>query len=200
VLRGLRLFRQPEAGQCQAREANGEFFQHRPPRDGLGHSLGQFIEFVVHNFPFVLSLRDLLRWWLARQARVAHDCVAFPVVVWSNSLLRAIAPNRSSEWIARETPTATALASADITALPAEVSSWTTASFACLRLVCQPKAGQRQASEGSAEFLKSLPARNRLGQAFGEFIEFIFHNFLFDFVCVVLIVFSFRLDQRAGRV
>src|ERR1041385_3088175 len=49
----LRLVRQPEAGQRHAGEADAEFLQRPAPRDGLGHSFGQFIEFVGHNFPFV---------------------------------------------------------------------------------------------------------------------------------------------------
>jgi len=51
---GLRLVRQPETGQRHAGEADAEFLQRSSARYGLGQSLGQFIEFLVHNFPFVL--------------------------------------------------------------------------------------------------------------------------------------------------
>jgi len=35
-------------------QADAESLYRLPPCDRLGQSLGQFIEFVVHNFPFVL--------------------------------------------------------------------------------------------------------------------------------------------------
>jgi len=48
------LVRQPEAGERHAREADTESLQCRAARDGLGHALCEFIEFVVHTFPFVV--------------------------------------------------------------------------------------------------------------------------------------------------
>jgi hypothetical protein len=45
--------RQSEAGQRQANQAGTEFLKRLPPRGGLGQTLGQFIKFVVHSFPFV---------------------------------------------------------------------------------------------------------------------------------------------------
>jgi hypothetical protein len=50
----LCLIRQAEAGQRQAGQADAESLQRLPPCCRLGQSLGQFIEFVVHTFPFVL--------------------------------------------------------------------------------------------------------------------------------------------------
>jgi hypothetical protein len=47
---------QPEAGQRNAAQGEAEFFQRLPARDGLGQSLGQFIEYVVHDLPFDLLL------------------------------------------------------------------------------------------------------------------------------------------------
>jgi hypothetical protein len=44
--------RQPKASQRDPGEADAEFLQRPAPRDGLGHTLGQFIEFLLHNFPF----------------------------------------------------------------------------------------------------------------------------------------------------
>ena len=50
----LRLVRQPKTGQRHARETDAEFLQRPAARDRLSQAFGQFIEFVVHNFPFVL--------------------------------------------------------------------------------------------------------------------------------------------------
>src|SRR5215831_18206612 len=44
--------RQPKQRQRDACEPHTEFFQRPAAANGLGQSLGQFIEFVVHNFPF----------------------------------------------------------------------------------------------------------------------------------------------------
>jgi len=46
---------QPQGGEHNTSEADAEFLQHPAPRDGLGQALGRFIEFVVHDFPFVLD-------------------------------------------------------------------------------------------------------------------------------------------------
>src|SRR6185295_14817922 len=46
------------AGERKTHEADAEFLQRPAPRDGLGQVLGQFIEFVVHNFSFVLAVVD----------------------------------------------------------------------------------------------------------------------------------------------
>ena len=40
----------------QAGEPYAELLQRRAARDGLGHSLRQFVEFIRHTFPFVLVL------------------------------------------------------------------------------------------------------------------------------------------------
>jgi hypothetical protein len=61
-----------------------------------------------------------------------------------------------------------------VVALGTARSAW-----ACLRFVRQPEAGQRHAGETDAEFLERRAARDRLGQAFGEFIEFVIHTFPF---------------------
>jgi hypothetical protein len=42
-----------QAGQQRARKAGAEFFQRPAAGDRLGHSFGEFIKLVVHNFPFV---------------------------------------------------------------------------------------------------------------------------------------------------
>jgi len=47
---------QSERGQQRSREAGAEAPERLPTRDGLGQALGQFIELVVHNFPFVFGL------------------------------------------------------------------------------------------------------------------------------------------------
>jgi hypothetical protein len=43
---------QPEAGQRYSGQSDAEFLQRLAPGGRLGQSLGQFIEFVVHVFPF----------------------------------------------------------------------------------------------------------------------------------------------------
>jgi len=48
----VRFVRKPQAGQRHAGEADAEFLQRRASRDRLGEALGEFIELVVHTFPF----------------------------------------------------------------------------------------------------------------------------------------------------
>jgi hypothetical protein len=45
-----------ESEPCQGdtREARAEFLQGSAARDGLSQVFGEFIEFVIHNFPFVV--------------------------------------------------------------------------------------------------------------------------------------------------
>ena len=57
----FRPIRQPEAGQRHAGKAESEFLQRRAARDGLGHVLCEFIEWVVHTFSFVCELFVLKR-------------------------------------------------------------------------------------------------------------------------------------------
>src|SRR6516162_6671767 len=45
--------RQSQPSHRDTREARAESLERSAPRDGLGHSFCQFVEFVVHNFPFV---------------------------------------------------------------------------------------------------------------------------------------------------
>jgi len=49
----------------------------------------------------------------------------------------------------------------------------------CLGLVRQPDCGQRDAREAEAEFLQRPAPRDGLGQALGQFIELVVHNFAF---------------------
>ena len=56
---------------------------------------------------------------------------------------------------------------------------------ACCFLVCESEGGQRQAGEADAEFLQRLSPRDRLGQALGEFIEWVVHIFSFWLLVVV---------------
>jgi len=46
-----------------------------------------------------------------------------------------------------------------------------------LRTVREAQAGHQRACEGDAEFLQRPAPRDGLGQAFGQLIEFVFHNF-----------------------
>jgi hypothetical protein len=55
-----RLAGQPETGQRHAYKAAGESFEGLPPRYGLGHTFGQLIEFLAHDFfPF----RSFIFWF-----------------------------------------------------------------------------------------------------------------------------------------
>ena len=47
------LTQEAKRGYYCCRQANPEPPERQPPRNGLSHCFGQFIEFVVHNFPFV---------------------------------------------------------------------------------------------------------------------------------------------------
>jgi hypothetical protein len=51
---GVCLVCQPEAGQRHPGEADAKFFQRPAARDRFSQVLCEFIEFVVHAFPFVL--------------------------------------------------------------------------------------------------------------------------------------------------
>lgn len=53
---GLRIVCPPERSQREGSEADTESLQCRAAWDRSGHGFGQFIEFVVHNFSFVLVL------------------------------------------------------------------------------------------------------------------------------------------------
>jgi hypothetical protein len=64
--------RQSEAGQRHAGEADAEFLHRRAARDRLGQVLGEFIEFVVHTFPFG-CLHFLLICGTRIAQRSAHD-------------------------------------------------------------------------------------------------------------------------------
>src|SRR5437773_2674913 len=48
--------RQPEAGRRHAGQAGAEFLQRCAARDRLRQALGEFIELVVHVFPFSFGL------------------------------------------------------------------------------------------------------------------------------------------------
>ena len=63
------------------------------------------------------------------------------------------------------------------------------------RPVCQPEAGQRHACQAEAEFPERLPARDRLGQAFGEFIEFVVHTFPFVGWLLLFVVVFYRITS-----
>jgi hypothetical protein len=52
---GFSAVLQSKPGQRNAGETNTEFLQRPAPRHGLSHSFGQFIEFVIHDFSFLLN-------------------------------------------------------------------------------------------------------------------------------------------------
>jgi len=49
------LARQPETGQRHAGKADTEFLQRRAACDRLGQVFREFIELMVHDFPFILG-------------------------------------------------------------------------------------------------------------------------------------------------
>jgi hypothetical protein len=46
--------RQPETCERHAGETDTEFLECGAARGGLGHGFSEFIEFVIHTFPFIL--------------------------------------------------------------------------------------------------------------------------------------------------
>jgi hypothetical protein len=81
-----------------------------------------------------------------------------------------------------------AYAAAALRVVFTKVTRRETLSALCLRIVRQAQRGQRDARETDAEFLQRAAARDGLGQAFGEFIEFVVHNSPFLIIFVVLVV------------
>src|SRR5262249_35404034 len=60
----------------------------------------------------------------------------------------------------------------------------------CLRLTRYPQRGQHDAREAAAEFFKRPASRDGLGQALGQVIEFVVHNFPCVFVISALILLT----------
>jgi hypothetical protein len=52
ALIGVRLAGQPDTGQRDSGQTEPESPKGLPPRDRLSQSLGELIEFVIHNLPF----------------------------------------------------------------------------------------------------------------------------------------------------
>jgi hypothetical protein len=71
-----------------------------------------------------------------------------------------------------------------------------TSSLVCLCFVGQPEARQRHAGEADAESLQRRAPCDRLGQAFGEFIELVVH--IFPFVCFVILLCRFTEEDLPG--
>jgi hypothetical protein len=57
---GARVTRKTQEGQRKSRETDAEFVQRCASRYGLSQIFCQFIEFVIHNFPFLKLLLKLL--------------------------------------------------------------------------------------------------------------------------------------------
>src|SRR6266496_5375457 len=66
----LRLCRHSQGREHKTCEADAEFLQRSASRDGLCQTLGQFIEFIVHNFPFLLVSRFVLRFFARGRERL----------------------------------------------------------------------------------------------------------------------------------
>jgi hypothetical protein len=127
----LRLAGQSKAGQRHAGEADAELLQRLSPRDRLGHSLGQFIELVVHNYPF--TFRFVREHVLLNSLRAIERDTGGPTKLPS---LSATLVHRSATMLA---PVRTLIVSS-------------------LSSVRQPQRGQRDASEAD-ELLQRAAAR-----------------------------------------
>jgi hypothetical protein len=134
----------------------------------LGQALGEFIELVVHTFPSMCEFGfadGLLRLWTAS----AHTN---PALLCGLDAVAAAAIG---------------VALADV----AEGQAGSRWIRVCLRPARQPERRQRHAGKADAEFLQRPAARDRLGQALGEFIELVMHV-VFRFWSVVSVDFLHR--------
>jgi hypothetical protein len=161
-----------KSGQCQTCEADAEFLQRRAARDRLGQTLGQFIEFIVH----VLFLNSLFV-QLRPTSEVAGERVVYEFTFALRALRHADAHARFPA-APQILPPAIFAAAVAIVAAHAAIPQ---AGRLGLCLVCQPEASQRHSGNPDAEFLQCCAARDRLGQAFCEFIEFVVHILPFVF-------------------
>ena len=80
----------PEVGQRYSRQADSEFLKRCSARNRLSQSLGQFVEFVVHDFHFVLlsfvAATDLWKWVLRPR------CLLFALRQFESFALRYLGP------------------------------------------------------------------------------------------------------------
>jgi hypothetical protein len=160
--------RQPEAGERHARQAGPELLECGTAGDGLGQAPGEFIEVVVHGFVFVVVQRIELG-----QADI--------LVTESTVHLPASCPRRTNV-PARPAVVVVFKGYADSAAAIFRI--WAIRNTLALLpgrdgLFRQAETGQRHAREPKAEFLQRRPTRGGLSQAFGEFIEFVVHHFVF---------------------
>jgi hypothetical protein len=167
--------RQPEAGERHARQAGPELLECGTAGDGLGEAFGEFIEFVVHGFVFVVVQRIELG-----QADI--------LVTESTVHLPASCPRRTNV-PARPAVVVVFKRYADSAAAIFRI--WAIRNTLALLpgrdgLFRQAETGQRHAREPKAEFLKRLTPCDRLGQAFGKFIELVVHRLVFVRLIVLL--------------
>src|SRR5437773_220748 len=190
----LGLVRQPEQDQRDAREAEAEFLQRPAPRDGLRPALGQFIELVVHNLPLLCvgsldcsfafyPLLPEIGFGITRNVKNCWIWTARAKIIASGNARRVT--SRAAVGIGAFLASVQSWLSAMPT--PTEVPTRTVcardaALLASLRFARQPQRGQRDSRETGAEFLQRASPRDGLGQAFGQFIEFVVHNFPFILV------------------
>jgi hypothetical protein len=168
---GISLVRQPDAGQRHAGEARAEFLHRLPARDRLGEALCQFIEFIVHAFPFwsvwvfcLLSAGEDL----AKALSLAPPSAKAP----ARTQIHATVYTHITVSEADTADAGTGRAVRIGRAVPGRPG-----------FVRQPETGQRHACEADAEFLERRAAGDGLGQTFGKFIELFVHTF--PLVCLV---------------
>jgi len=186
---GFRLVRQPEAGQRHACEADAEFLQRPAPRNRLGQVFGEFIELVVHTFPFdfvfflfCISGCHCLHRRLTQLNELAGIAIAIAAYRLFDVLavgIRATEADGAEPIVVANSAAALAVARTGLTWL--EASRFRRPVSPCP--VRQPEGRQCHAGEAEAEFPQRRAAGHGLSHALGEFIELVVH--VFPFVLVV---------------
>jgi hypothetical protein len=134
----------------------------------LGHVLGQFIEFIVHNFFSLLVLLCFVR----------AGGNNLPMYKWPFFAARVLEAPAVSIRINPDASAAAALA-IKFTLTPRPPASPRIG----ISFVHQPQRGQGDACDPDTELPERSTPRDGLGQALGQFIEFVVHVIRFVFVC-----------------
>jgi hypothetical protein len=187
-----RPVRQPETGERHAGEADAELLECGAAGDGPGEAPGELIKLVVHiafRFLCCLVLPTHRRW--AGGIRAGSDHTAHASAKVATGLNRTVFCTGACAPAIVTTKAATTV----------RVGSTGLGVFCALSrpgFVCQPETGQSHSNDRDAEFLKRRPARDRLSQAFSEFIEFVVHEFFFYLDCLSAAetLIAARCDRR----
>jgi hypothetical protein len=152
------------------RQPEAELLQRPATRHGLGHVFGRITEGIVHDFfrELVASRygRDNTSHTQKRTDLVSD--VSCRIVLSKTMPVRILVLQISG----RETANAAATFIVAVARLPGLLAS----SWSCFGIIRQPQRGQRDARKAEAEFLQRPAASDGLGQALGQFIEFVVHK------------------------